>query len=175
MRTPIFRWQMMALALLVAPDTHAAESPCSGDAYRAFDFWAGQWEVFLADGRKAGENRISIRDGGCLLLEQWQGSGGSTGTSMNFYDPLSEQWVQVWMGSGVLIRIHGGPGANGMRLEGEITDLASREKRPFRGLWTLLDDGRVRQFFEQSDDDGKTWKTWFEGFYVRKTDRGTSR
>jgi hypothetical protein len=27
---------------------------------------------------------------------------------------------------------------------------------------------RVRQAFEQSSDDGKTWKTSFEGFYVRK-------
>jgi len=38
---------------------------------------------------------------------------------------------------------------------------------PFRGLWTPQPDGRVRQFFEQSDDGGKTWKPWFEGFYTR--------
>jgi hypothetical protein len=39
---------------------------------------------------------------------------------------------------------------------------------PFRGLWTPLPDGRVRQFFEQSNDGGETWVPWFEGFYTRK-------
>jgi len=38
-----------------------------------------------------------------------------------------------------------------------------------------MEDGRVRQFFEQSNDAGKTWSNWFERFYtrideVRKTD-----
>jgi hypothetical protein len=37
-------------------------------------------------------------------------------------------------------------------------------------LWTPLADGRVRQFFEQSDDDGTNWTPWFEGFYSRVDD-----
>jgi hypothetical protein len=31
-----------------------------------------------------------------------------------------------------------------------------------------MPDGRVRQYFEQSNDDGATWEPWFEGFYTRK-------
>ncbi|MEE9254574.1 MAG: hypothetical protein V3U43_06540 [Pseudomonadales bacterium] len=161
----------LTFAWFIAPATLAGESPCAGDAYRAFDFWVGQWEVFLEDGRKAGDNRISVREGGCLLLEEWRGVRGSTGTSMNFYDPASEQWVQVWMGSGSLIRISGGIVEDAMSLQGEITDLGSHATLPFRGLWTPLDDGRVRQFFEQSEDDGETWSAWFEGFYVKKAQR----
>jgi hypothetical protein len=38
---------------------------------------------------------------------------------------------------------------------------------PFRGLWTLLPDGRVRQFFEQYDKDSESWAPWFEGFYTK--------
>ena len=36
-----------------------------------------------------------------------------------------------------------------------------------------MDDGRVRQFFEQSNDEGETWSPWFEGFYTRQS--GTDR
>ncbi|MEJ2130043.1 MAG: hypothetical protein P8Y95_00070 [Gammaproteobacteria bacterium] len=157
------------ILLALASPVFAGESPCSGVAHHQFDFWVGEWEVYLADGRRAGENRISVRDGGCLLLEEWKGAAGSTGTSMNFYDPLTEQWVQVWVGSGSLIRIRGGIVAGSMTLVGELIELGGlRNASPFRGTWTPLDDGRVRQFFEQSEDGGKTWQPWFEGFYVRK-------
>jgi hypothetical protein len=56
-----------------------------------------------------------------------------------------------------------------MRLVGQIRNVGGGATAPFRGLWTLLPDGRVRQFFEQSNDDGKTWVTWFDGYYTRKS------
>ncbi len=146
----------------------AQESPCATAAHRAFDFWVGDWEVFLADGSKAGENRISVREGGCLLLEEWQGAAGGTGTSMNYYDPSAGHWVQVWMGAGSLIRISGGLVEGSMLLTGEIVDVRSRQSGPFRGKWTPMEDGRVRQFFEQSADGGASWRPWFEGFYVKR-------
>ena len=30
-----------------------------------------------------------------------------------------------------------------------------------------MPDGRVHQFIEHSADGGKTWKTYFDGYYVR--------
>jgi len=59
-----------------------------------------------------------------------------------------------------------------MVLEGEIQDLAVGGGNKFRGTWTLLADGRVRQFFEESPDGGKTWNPWFEGFYTRREASG---
>ena len=53
-----------------------------------------------------------------------------------------------------------------MLLVGTIRYLNAGTQHPFRGRWTPLDDGRVRQFFEQQDDEGQ-WQTWFEGFYSR--------
>ena len=44
------------------------------------------------------------------------------------------------------------------------------QRQPFRGTWTPLEDGVVRQHFEQSGDDGATWTTWFDGYYHPKTD-----
>jgi hypothetical protein len=55
-----------------------------------------------------------------------------------------------------------------MLLVGTIHYIAQDKTVPFRGLWTLLDDGRVRQFFEQFDEEKDVWAPWFEGFYTRK-------
>ena len=41
-----------------------------------------------------------------------------------------------------------------------------RCQHPFRGRWTPLEDGRVRQLFQQQDDEG-VWQTWFDGYYSR--------
>jgi hypothetical protein len=57
-----------------------------------------------------------------------------------------------------------------MLLVGQIHHVASGTTQPFRGFWSLLEDGRVRQLFEPSNDGGVTWTTWFEGYYTRIED-----
>ncbi|MEZ5559111.1 MAG: hypothetical protein R3E86_11315 [Pseudomonadales bacterium] len=158
----------LTLAAVVASPVQAAarEHPCERPPYRAFDFWLGTWEVFDASGEKAGDNRITREQDGCLLLESWRGRGGGTGQSQNFYDPVGDHWRQVWVSPGVIIDIQGGVHAASMVLVGDITYLASGERFPFRGMWTPLPDGRVRQFFEESRVPGQ-WTAWFEGFYQR--------
>ncbi len=143
--------------------------PCEYDErFRQFDFWIGHWEVSNAQGQIAGTNKIEKAEQGCMLLERWTGRSGGTGTSMNYFDTAKGKWVQVWVASaGYSIRIEGGLEDGAMRLVGELIGGAGTAI-PFRGTWTPLDDGRVRQFFEQSTDDGKTWTTWFDGYYVRK-------
>ncbi len=145
--------------------------PCEHDpSFRAFDFWVGDWDVHDAGGNLQGRNVIERAEHGCLLIEHWQGAGGGTGTSINFLDKSTEEWVQVWNAAGgSQIQIRGAMTAAGMLLTGTIHYVANGTTAPFRGLWTALPDGRVRQFFEQSADDGETWTPWFEGFYTRRT------
>jgi len=144
--------------------------PCEhDDAFRAFDFWLGDWDVHLADGTFAGSDTITSEERGCVLVERWQSATGGTGMSINYLDKASDEWVQVWnAGGGSQINIRGGMTDRGMLLTGRLHNVVSGTTAPFRGLWTLLPDGRVRQFFEQSNDDGQTWTTWFEGFYTRR-------
>lgn len=153
---------------LVAEMTRKAY-PCEHDErFRRFDFWVGSWDVHVPDGRLAGHNRIGKRERGCVLIESWQGVRGSTGTSINYFDAAASEWVQIWTdAAGNQIDIRGGMTEDGMRLTGRIHYVSSGKSADFRGLWTPLDDGRVRQFFEQSDDGGATWTPWFEGFYTR--------
>ena len=37
-----------------------------------------------------------------------------------------------------------------------------------RAEFTPYMNGRIRQFIERSSDGGKTWKTYFDGVYVRR-------
>ena len=155
----------------MAQTTEAANaSPCEQDPqFREFDFWVGDWRVSDAEGTVQGENSITSDENGCVLLERWQGAQGSSGMGINYLDKITDEWVQIWhAGSGYQINIRGGLTGEGMLLRGTIHYISTGQTAPFRGLWTPLPDGRVRQFFEQSNDDGETWQPWFEGFYSRK-------
>jgi len=146
-------------------------SPCEQDErFRDFDFWVGEWDVRDSEGTLVGENSITREERGCVLLENWQGASGSSGMSINYLDKITDEWVQIWHAAGgYQIDIRGGLADNGMLLRGTIHYIGTGQTAPFRGLWTPLPDGRVRQFFEQSNDDGATWEPWFEGFYTRKS------
>jgi len=145
-------------------------SPCEQDErFREFDFWVGEWDVHDSKGTLVGENSITSKERGCLLVENWQGARGSSGMSINYLDRITDEWVQIWHAAGgYQIDIRGGLTDNGMLLRGTIHYIGTGQTAPFRGLWTPMPDGRVRQFFEQSNDDGETWEPWFEGFYTRK-------
>ncbi len=144
--------------------------PCEHqDGFRDFDFWIGEWDVHLANGTYAGTNVIESTERGCVITERWSGASGGTGMSINYFDQSSGEWVQVWNAAGgSQIVIRGGLKDDGMALEGYIHYVANGTTAPFRGLWTPLPDGRVRQYFEQSNDAGNTWTPWFEGFYSRR-------
>ncbi len=144
--------------------------PCEHDAaFSAFDFWLGDWDVHTADGTYAGSNRIESTEHGCVLIETWSSATGGTGMSVNYLDKVSGDWVQIWNdAAGSQINIRGGITDDGMLLVGTIHDVASGTTLPFRGLWTPLPDGRVRQFFEQILPDSEDWSPWFEGFYTKK-------
>lgn len=145
-------------------------NPCEYDQrYRQFDFWIGDWNVFDGQGNQVGTNSIQKIVNGCALLENWMNTGGIPGKSLNYFDPSDQQWHQVWVdASGGAIQITGGLDKDGSMILVGVNIQTDGTKLPFRGAWTLLPDGRVRQFFEQSSDGGKTWLTWFEGFYARK-------
>lgn len=157
-----------------APAAPPAASPsapptCDGPQYRQFDFWAGEWEVKDADGSTAGTNSVTRILGGCVLQERWRGVKGLEGTSFNIYDRADASWHQIWVDSlGGRLDIAGGLRDGRMVLEG-------RDRKGLRGelvrdriTWTPLPDGRVRQHWEQSHDQGKTWQTAFDGMYSRK-------
>jgi hypothetical protein len=138
--------------------------------YDQFDFWLGEWRVVDPAGTFQGTNKIEKTQGGCLILENWVGAGGTPGTSMNYYDLHAKEWVQVWISPMLQLDIRGGIVDGSMVLTGNVYQTQSGTYSPFRGTWTPMEDGVVRQLFEQSSDGGKTWTTVFDGRYHRVTD-----
>lgn len=147
---------------------HRAETnarPCELlPEYHEFDFWVGEWEV-SAGGRTAGTNTIERAVSGCALLENWTSAGGGTGKSVNYYDPGKKKWIQIWVDSGGdVIQTEGGLVDGSMKFEGKHIYRNGSEEH-FRMTFTPLEDGSVRQFIEQSADEGTTWYVWFDGTY----------
>ena len=165
MRT-LVRGLVFVVGLAIAGSASAGDrydkTPCSAPEHHQFDFWIGQWEVFLPNGNKAGENRIEAVEGGCALLEQWSGTRGPTGKSLNIYDGLRRVWHQTWVDStgGLLV-------LEGQWLDGRMV-LSSTAHPIQRITWAPQPDGSVRQLWESSKDGGKNWSTAFDGKYVKK-------
>lgn len=170
-----FSWTAAALLSTLAPAALGAQQPpaqpappaCSGPEYRQFDFWLGEWEVKLPNGKVAGTNSIKSILGGCALQESWQGSGNINGHSYNIYDATAKSWHQTWVdNAGSLLDLNGGLQDGKMVLSGDSKDEKGTTVKN-RITWTRIDADHVRQLWETSSD-GKTWAVSFDGMYTRK-------
>ena len=153
-------------------------TPCSAPEYKEFDFWVGDWDVRNASGQMLGHNHISKKFGGCVVVEEWQGAAGGSGSSFNVYDQPTKAWHQFWVDGTGTNWLSSDKDGNPVTLRGGIRDgamvMASHpDTLPSIGLtratWRPLPDGRVRQTFERSSDGGKTWTVSFDGFYSKKS------
>jgi hypothetical protein len=175
MRLPLKPFAAIAAALVVPFGTAVAQAPstpppappppaCQAAEHRQFDFWLGEWEVFLANGTKAGDSRIESIAGGCALLENWTGSRGFSGKSLNMYDRADQRWHQSWVdSSGARLDLAGVFADRRMVLS------SAAPAGPIQRIaWSVNDDGSVRQLWESSSDNGKTWTVQFDGKYVRR-------
>jgi tetratricopeptide (TPR) repeat protein len=142
--------------------------PCLGDdRYRHFDFWIGEWDVY-ANGRKVGENSITMANGGCAIHESYTTPGAYTGQSINYYDKMDEKWHQTWVGSagGVLDYVEIDKSEGMLHFQCDYMNQQGQVVKS-RLTFTLNEDGTVRQLFENSSD-GKKWTPGFDGLYKRK-------
>jgi hypothetical protein len=142
----------------------ASPGPCTGPAYRAFDFWLGEWEVTTParEGWTASSS-ITVSNDGCSIDELYRAPSGLGGKSITFYDAARNLWHQTWMDNrGSALYLDG-------NLEGGVMVLSDDTSRV---SWSLLADGQVRQHWESTTDKGKTWVTAFDGYYGRKPGSG---
>ena len=142
-------------------------SSCGTAAHRQFDFWLGDWEVASPQGAPAGTNRVEHILEGCALQEHWEASDGSKGTSLSSYDAVTRRWRQTFVDdTGQVLVLEGEFKDGKMVLQGEKT--MGRQKSALQRIsWQLVAD-KVRQRWDISQDDGKTWSLLFEGVYTRK-------
>ena len=167
-----------AFALVIAqsatPAAPAATPPapprCEGEAYEAFDFWVGEWEVFPngAD-QKVADSSIEKMSAGCSIRETWMPLQGRHGTSLSTYDPTTGGWHQLWVGgSPGRVFFDGGPVEGAMVLTGYWGRDPQGNPMLVRMTYTLEADGSVRQYGQASSDHGRTWSDSFDFIYRRK-------
>ncbi len=142
-------------------------NPCTSEEAHQFDFWLGEWDVYhtVAD-TIIGHNVITPVANGCALLENWTGATGFTGTSINKYNFSTKMWEQMWVDvSGSTLHIKGVYKDGKMVLENEQP--AGKGKGTVKNKITYYNNpnGTVRQHWEFSNDQGKTWQNAFDGLY----------
>ena len=146
--------------------------PCqTAEHFNDFDFWLGEWNVYSNDEARTlqGTNSITKHHNNCLIMENWISAQGNTGSSMNYYDAVEDQWRQLWVAGGYSIDYSGGLDASGaMVLSGNINYYSTGKSPAFRGKWSVNADGSVRQFFEQENPETGEWAVWFDGLYVKR-------
>lgn len=152
-----------------------SQKPCNQPEFRQFDFWVGQWEVFSPKGVKAGDSKISIILDSCVILEEWTSSAVQqglifSGKSFNSYNVATKQWQQTWTdNTGNTTEYLRGEANTGI-----IVYYADKVTGPdgkifIRKLtFTKLNEDKVRQLGERSDDGGATWTTEYDLEYRRK-------
>jgi hypothetical protein len=170
MRPPFIPLVALLAATLPAPapaQQPARPPACTSAEHHQFDFWIGDWEVTLPNGKHAGTNRIEPILTGCVLRETWSGAGGMHGTSYNIYDASRHRWHQTWVDDGGnLLGLDGAFQGGKMVLTGEQKDTSGTTLQ--RITWTPSGNGEVRQLWEASSDGGKTWAVQFDGRYRKR-------
>jgi tetratricopeptide (TPR) repeat protein len=145
--------------------------PCLHNAHaREFDFWTGDWDVYPTGGNQiVGSSKIEMQAGGCFILENWTAIGyPNTGKSMNFVDPDTNKWKQVWVGSGGAVTEYINGVYKDSVMEFESSSITPKGTMKIRFRFFNQGANQVRQFQEYSMDDGKAWNVSYDLTYKRK-------
>ena len=159
-----------SLLLAQAAAAQAAPPPpsCEGEAYRALDFWVGDWDVY-PNGRETlvAHSKIEKLYNGCAIRENWMPLRGNGGGSLSGFDPATGRWHQTWIGSAPgVVRFEGGPAVDSMVLTGWWPASGPNgEDGLTRMTYSRVEGGAVRQFGEFSADHGLTWQPSFDFIY----------
>ena len=144
-----------------------AVNPCKASPnFREFDFWIGEWDAKNTQGITVGSSSIQLILGQCIIFENWS-TPVSSGKSFNIFNTIDNKWHQSWVNDkGTFTHYIGGIVDGKMVL---IADTVIAGKKTLAKMtFSNLPNGDVRQFGENSTDDGKTWATAFDFVYSRK-------
>ena len=144
-------------------------APCAEPAYRQFDFWVGNWDVFEVERPTVivAHARVELILHGCVLHEVYEGTDGHKGESFSIYDVTRNTWHQSWVNdSGYLLMIDGRLQGKFMILEG-VDHLPNDKLRQVRGEWRPDSQG-AHEVAWRSTDGGVTWLPWFDLSFRRQ-------
>ncbi|WP_378176915.1 hypothetical protein [Aquimarina sp. SS2-1] len=152
------------LLLLVINNVSAQKN--KDHKYSEFDFWIGEWNVYKhGTDTIVGKSTIEAIIDNKVIKETYHATTSKYhGTSLNKYNPRTDQWEQFWVdNSGLTLHIQGNLVDGKMILQNNIT--TKKGSLSNKISWQKNTDNTVRQIWSQSTDQGKTWKIVFDGDY----------
>jgi len=157
------------LIILISPGIQTSgqifkTNPELENYYHQFDFWLGEWEVYLNGGDKiVGKSHIMTINDSTAILENYSTANKAyKGKSLNTFNPKTKNWEQYWTdNSGMVLKLYGG------MIDGKMVLKSSGDSVVNRISWESLQDGSVRQVWEFSGDNEKTWNIAFDGIYKK--------
>jgi hypothetical protein len=167
---------LIALLLAVAPQTTPPPPPapptvdCTDPDHRAFDFWVGDWDVYVTGKTTLVAHSRIEKIVGCAISEtydQFMGKGGQKvdyhGRSISSYVPDDKGWQQYYVdSSGTAATLKGGLTGTSMIFLSKAGPLTNRMTVAPNA------DGSVRQHGEFSSDDGQTWQPAYDFTYKKR-------
>jgi hypothetical protein len=137
-----------------------APPPCAASEYHQLDFWVGRWDVYPTGNDKLVAHSLIEPIYGCGIRENWMPLSNQPGGSLSIYVPAEKHWEQFWIdSSGTRAFFTGGWNGSAMVITGKWGGPLVRMS------YSKNADGSVRQFGEQSTDEGKTWSPSFDFTY----------
>jgi hypothetical protein len=160
--------KLLPLLFLIPSWNCFSQKPCSSDGFRDFDFWVGEWVVYTQDTVVAGYSEVEIVLDSCVIQENWSSASSAyTGKSFNSYNEEDGIWTQTWVdNSGVTIHFFGSFNNGVMHMTGR-RNTKDGEIRYVMD-YIQLPNGRLRQLWKASDDDGLSWTVLFDGVYRKR-------
>jgi hypothetical protein len=138
-----------------------AASRCSSAEYHQLDFWIGDWDAYdVSDPQVVARLKVTPVVGGCALQEDYQQFDGMKGQSFSGYDARAGAWHQSWVTNGGTWLFMNGKFDNGTMVLIATEHKASGEAL-MRSSWKAV-DGNVREWADESTDNGTTWKPMFD-------------
>ncbi|HEX3107580.1 MAG TPA: tetratricopeptide repeat protein [Thermoanaerobaculia bacterium] len=136
--------------------------PCATPEHRAFDFWLGEWDVFV-NGQKIAYSSIQLTLDECVIFENYNALRGYSGKSFSVFDGATKKWQQRYFDTTGAVHDW-----TGELTGGALRFLWNHDRQIDRMTYTKEGPDEVRQLIDTSTDGGKTWNVTFDGKYVRR-------
>ena len=162
------KYPILFLALFISISFLSAQNTATPKPNHDFNFWLGKWDVYHTTADTiVGYSQIESIIDSFAIRESYQAAGSPyQGTSLNKYNPATQQWEQYWIDNGGLtLHLKGNREGGKMILQSQ----SETPNGPYANKITWYDqtDGTVRQVWEISQDEGKTWTAVFDGTYKK--------
>lgn len=132
---------------------------------KQFDFWLGEWKVTWGEDG-TGTNHIERILDGKIIQENFI-APGLHGMSVSAYDPERSLWCQTWVdNNGTYLDFTGKFEDGKMILSRDAIVKGQACKQ--RMVWYNIQKNKLEWSWERSDDNGQTWRVFWQINYLRK-------